>query len=285
MKNCKPADGCLPVCRGSAAARLLLFVLCTILPAADQDRVVGKALPFSSGETLVFSLDWRPPWYLFFLPPMDAGEAQVSISDNAEYDGHKALRIKFSARSSGTFTRLVGIKVEDDYEFLTDPETFCTFRAFKQEREGKRKRDIEVTYFAEEHRLHIRELDMAVTPPKVKRDEDRSEIPACIQDLFSALYSARRKEFFPGADYRSMVGDNDKVKEIEIRVGKSETVQTPAGSFKAWKVDTISLVGGLFRHGGQLRIWVTADEKKVPVQLEVKVNLGTVVGKLKSARF
>ncbi len=285
MQDSTRADGCLPVCRGVASALLLLFVLGSILPATAQDRVEGRALPFSIGETLVFTLDWRPPWYLFFLPPMDAGDVEVSISDNAEYNGRKALKIKFSARSSGTFTRLVGIKVEDNYEFLTDPDTFCTFRAFKQEREGKRKRDIEVTYFAEEHRLHIRELDMAVTPPKVKRDEDHKEIPACVQDLFSALYSARRKEFFPGADYKSMVGDNDKVKEIEIRVGKSETVQTPAGSFKAWKVDTISLVGGLFRHGGQLRIWVTADMKKVPVQLEVKVNLGTVVGKLKSARF
>jgi len=216
---------------------------------------------------------------------MNAGEAVVVLSDPVEYQGRKALKITFSARSSGTFARLVGIKIEDDYEFLTDPDTFCTFRAFKKEREGKRKRDIEVTYLPETRQLHIREVDMGTIPPKIRRDENRDEIPPCVKDLFSALYAARREDFRPGAKYRSIVGDNDKVKEIEIRVEKSENVQTPAGTFNAWKVDTVSIVGGLFKQGGQLRVWLTADDKKVPVQLEVRVNLGTVLGKLKSGRY
>ncbi len=216
---------------------------------------------------------------------MNAGEAQLSLSDGAEYNGRKALKILFTGQSSGTFANLVGIKVEDRFEFLTSPETFCTYRAFKQEREGKRKRDIEVIYLPETRQLHIRELDLAVVPPKVKRDETKNDIPECVKDLFSALYSARRNDFYPGASYRSIVGDNDKVKEVEIRVEKSEEVHTPAGSFKTWKVDTVALVGGLFRQGGQLKVWLTADEKKLPVQLEVKVNLGTVSGKLKSGRF
>ncbi len=216
---------------------------------------------------------------------MDAGEAELSLSDTVEYKGKKALKIEFTAISSGAFARLVGIKVEDKYEFFTDPDTFCTFKAFKQEREGKRRRDIEVVYLPETHQLHIRELDMAMTPPRVKRDEDRKNIPECVKDIFSALYSARHRDLFPGARYTTIVGDNDKVKEVEIRVEKSEDIQTPAGSFKAWKVDTISLVGGLFKQGGQLKVWLTADEKKVPVRLEVKVNLGTVSGKLKSGRY
>ena len=241
--------------------------------------------PFSAGETLVFDLNWNPPWYLFFLPPMNAGEAELSLQDGDEYHGKKTMKILFSARSSGIFARLVGIKVEDRFEFYTDPDTFCTRRAFKQEREGKRKRDIEVIYLPESRQLHIRELDMAVVPAKVKRDENRNDIPECVMDLFSALYSARRRDFFAGSSYRSVIGDNDKVKEVEIRVEKSEQVQTPAGNFKAWKLDTVALVGGLFKQGGQLKVWLTADEKKLPVQLEVKVNLGTVSGKLRSVRY
>ena len=40
-------------------------------------------------------------------------------------------------------------------------------------------------------------------------------------------------------------------------------------------------MGGLFKEGGQFKIWFSADEKKVPVQFEVKVKLGRVFGELK----
>jgi hypothetical protein len=99
------------------------------------------------------------------------------------------------------------------------------------------------------------------------------------------VYSIRRKEFFAGANYRSNVGDNDKVKEVEARIEKSEQVQTPAGNFKAWKVNTVSISGGLFKGGGQLKVWLSADEKKLPVQIYVKVELGTVSIKLKSSHY
>jgi len=42
-------------------------------------------------------------------------------------------------------------------------------------------------------------------------------------------------------------------------------------------------MGGLFKEGGQFRLWVSADQRKVPLQFEVKVSLGKVVGKLKTA--
>jgi hypothetical protein len=72
------------------------------------------------------------------------------------------------------------------------------------------------------------------------------------------------------------------VKEIETRIEKKEAVETPAGRFESWRINTVALIGGLFREGGTFRIWITADEKKMPVQFEAKVSLGTVFGKLKS---
>lgn len=277
------------VSRASAAIALMTALLfssaANSLFAQESSKGAQASIPPSTTERLVFDLDWKPPWYLFFLPPMNAGEAELSISDEIVYDGRKALKIRFTAHSSGAFASMAGINVDDRFEFLTDPESFCTYRAFKQEREGKRKRDIEVIYKPDSRLLHIRELDLAFVPPKVKRDEDRKDIPQCVQDLFSALYSVRRKEFFPGASYRATIGDNDKVKEVMVRVEKSEEIQTPAGKFNAWKVDTTAIIGGLFKQGGQLKFWLSADAKKIPVQLEVKVNLGTVHGKLKSGQY
>ena len=84
-----------------------------------------------------------------------------------------------------------------------------------------------------------------------------------------------------GDSHRSIVGDNDRIKEIETQVEKRETVETPKGKYDAWKLNTVSILGGLFKDGGQFKIWLSADERKIPVQFEAKVSLGKVSGKLK----
>ncbi len=177
------------------------------------------------------------------------------------------------------------MKIDDRFEFLTDPDTLCTMKVSKKILEGKRRRSIDVEYLPDTNQLHMVETDLAVAPPKVKRDMVKDDVPKCVRDLFSALFYVRRLEFYPGAAHKSLVGDDDKFKEVMSRVEKSETVVTPSGTYATWRVDTVALVGGLFKEGGQFRLWLTADEKKLPVQFEAKVNIGTVTGKLKSAEF
>jgi hypothetical protein len=281
--------GCIRQNRFSAPAAktILTAVLCCFFAFNGIAAAGPASADWARGlnEKLTFAIEWRPPWYLFFLPQMEAGEGNLSITGETEYEQNRAYKIVFSARSSGTLVKLAGIKIDDRFEFITDATTFCTYAASKKEREGKRKRDIDVVYLREEKRLHIRELDMAFDPPLVKKDLYKENIPECVRDLFSAFYFMRGHDFYPGARYRSVVGDNDRVKEVEIQVEKAETVQTPAGSFKAWKINTVALVGGLFKDGGQFRMWLTADEKRVPIQFEAKVNLGTVIGRLKSVTY
>ncbi len=233
-------------------------------------------------EKLVFGIQWNPPWYLFFLPDMQAGEAEVQVSQNFEYQGTRAFRILFSVHSSGTFVSLVGMKIDDTFEYIADAGSFCTIKATRRIREGKRKRDIEVVYLPETGRLHIRDVDLAVSPNKVKKDEYVNDIPKCVRDLFTALYWVRSGDRLQlGAVRSSIVGNDDKVKEIRSTVEKKEFVVTPAGRFEAWRLNTAAILGGLFKDGGQFRFWLTADSRMIPVQFEAKVNLGKVTGKLK----
>jgi hypothetical protein len=277
-----PAKGRRALFGGTLA--LLLVLRTPVVPHAEEIRPPESASAGSIpiGEKLVFLVEWNPPWYLFFLPPMEAGEAEIIVSEETEYKGNKAIKIIFNARSSGALVKLAGIKIDDHFEFLTNPETLCTYAVSKREREGKRKRDIDVVYLPETKQLHIHEVDRAVEPPVVKKDLYKDNIPECVKDLFSALYYARRHEFFIGAKYQSVVGDNDRIKDIQVRVEKNEQVTTPLGKFSAWRLNTVALVGGLFKEGGQFRMWLTSDERKVPVQFEAKVNLGTISGKIKS---
>jgi len=245
----------------------------------------GAPAPFAAGEKLVFRVEWNPPWYLFFLPSMEAGDAELQLSQELEYKGEKALKIIFKARSSGALVSLIGLKVDDNFEYITNAETFCTFTATRRVREGKHKRDIKVVYLPESDRLHIHDVDLAVVPNKVRKDTYKDNVPKCVRDLFSALYWIRYQDFQVGTLRRSVVGNDDKVKEVESVVEKKEVVVTPVGKFETWRVNTIAVLGGLFKDGGQFRFWLTADERKLPVQFEAKVQLGKVTGKLKMAEL
>jgi hypothetical protein len=121
-----------------------------------------------------------------------------------------------------------------------------------------------------------------VNPPAVKHDEYINDIPECPKDLFSALYALRLKGLELGSSQKTTIGDDNKIKEVESRVLKLETVDVPAGRFTTLKIDTYSLLGGLFKDGGEFRIWLSADDRKVPIKFEVKVKLGRVEGKLKT---
>jgi hypothetical protein len=237
---------------------------------------------FSAGEHLVYVVKWDPPWYFFFLPSMEAGEIDLEMVGESEYSGKKALKISFQARSSGTLMKMTGMNIDDEFVFFTEPKTYCTFSASKKIREGKRKRQIDIKYLRETKQLHIRELDEAVVPPKLKKDETKDNIPPCVQDPLSALYFYRLSPLRVGHLQTLVIGHDDRVKEISARVEKQEDIETPAGKFSAWRVSVLSLMGGLFKEGGQFLIWFSADEKKVPLQFEFRVRLGRVLGKLES---
>jgi hypothetical protein len=270
-----------------ASFQLFLLLACTLgvepLLFGRNPAPSGGDVPrFAVGERLVFRVEWNPPWYLFFLPAMEAGEVEVKLAEEFQYQGTKALKIVFNARSSGALASLAGIKIDDQFEYITDAETLCTMEAREKIREGKRKRDVEVVYLPESNRLHIREVDLSVVPNIVKKDEFKENVPKCVQDVFSALLTLRQREFTLGMTHRSALGNADKVKEVEATVEKKEAVTTPFGKFEAWRLNTVALLGSLFREGGQFRIWLSADKRRLPVQFEAKVHLGKVTGKLKS---
>jgi hypothetical protein len=271
---------------GSHKAIVITALLLAALAGFAAGQESASATPDPAilplGERLVYKIEWDPPWYLFFFPIVEAGEAELQLNGEAEYNGRKALRVVFKGRSSGTFAKMAGIKVEDEFIFLTEPGTLCTFSSLSKIREGKRRKQVNVEYMAESRELRIRETDESVNPSKIKKDETKSNIPECVHDPFSALYLFRQANLKEGFSQTFMLANDDKIREIKTLVDRREMIQGPSGKIDAWRVSTVAMMGKLFREGGQFKIWFSADEKKIPVSFEVKTRLGRVFGRLKS---
>ena len=247
--------------------------------SAPQTRI--DVSPFI-GERLIYSIKWDPPWYMFFLPSMEAGELDLEFAGIEEFRGRPAHRINLYARSSGSLAKLANMKVEDEFIFYAEPETLCAEGGTTRIREGKRKRFLELEYFQSERKLRFRATDESTTPPQLQKDVTKTDLPPCVQDPFSAFYSYRTLPLGKDHIKTLTIGNDDKVMEVQARIDKQETIDTPVGKFNAWKISTNALKGGLFQEGGQFHLWVSADEWKAVVFFEAKVRFGRVIGTLKS---
>ncbi|MBI1746531.1 MAG: DUF3108 domain-containing protein [Acidobacteria bacterium] len=248
------------------------------LQAADP-----TGAPFYAGETLVYEIKWDPPRWLIFLPATyTAGLLTLRMEEMSKERGATAYRLSADVLSSGILPKIAMISVRDHFEAWVDAQSHCLLRSAKQIREGKRKRDYEAVIMGAERKAHVRETDVATRTPQEKKNKDLLNIPACVQDLLSALFVIRANRFAESDIYTMDILDEDRIKTIQVRVLKKEKILLKSRWVPAVKVQTVSLFGGLFKTGGSLLVWVSDDDHKIPLKFDAQVKYGHVFGFLKT---
>ncbi len=268
-----------------AVRRGFLFILvpfvflAVVLVAAPQKaalELLGTkqhySVPFQEGEKLRYEVNWKP---LFLTPAFKAGELTFSIYQS-EYKKRPTYTISASAFSEGLLSSIAGLKVRDTFESNIDRETLRSYRLFRQVRQNRRKRDLEVVFDYDGDAILVHQTNLALEPP-VEVHKKIDGIPGPIADVLSVFYVARLHQLEPGQEYQVHLSERGKAKQIRLQVQTREKVKTEIGEFNAVRVST---VGGLFRDGGDFRIWYSTGPLRFPVQFEADVKIGTVYGKL-----
>ncbi|MBI4444372.1 MAG: DUF3108 domain-containing protein [Acidobacteria bacterium] len=236
----------------------------TLLDSPDQ-------VPFQSGERLSYIVNWKP---LFFIPALKAGELSLELREST-YAQKETYTINAWAVSSGALPRIAGIEVQNFFESIIDRQNFRSYRILKKIREGERRREVEVRFDYGLNQTHLREADWSQDPPRELRNETISGIPGPLSDVLSVFYVARLKELQEGRQYLVYLSDNGKHQEVRASVERQEKIGTPIGNFPTARVST---VGGLFRGGGDFRIWYSQDNLRLPVKFEADAKFGKVYG-------
>ena len=107
--------------------------------------------------------------------------------------------------------------------------------------------------------------------------------PQYVNDIVSAFYYART------FDYSKMkVNDRvhlknfykDKVYDLDVKYHGKETIEVTAGKFNCIIVEPLVQEGGLFKSEGNILIWLTNDNLKIPVKVKTKVVVGSIDAEL-----
>jgi hypothetical protein len=128
-----------------------------------------------------------------------------------------------------------------------------------------------------EANIHI---DFDIDSGKVRLSKNQQklpdlEAPAGIQDELSMLYLFRMKELKVGEIYTFPALIGTKIVEIQVKVVKREKFDTILGN-----LETIVLRSS---HG--YMVWITDDERRIPVRIEADTKIGKLVGDLKKIDY
>ena len=96
-------------------------------------------------------------------------------------------------------------------------------------------------------------------------------------DFISALLQARAWDLRVGTSQPVFIAGDGKVYLAEIHVVERKTISTAFGKKKAFKlVPRMDFrPSGILAKGGSVAVWITDDELRLPILLEVKVPIGT----------
>jgi len=250
--------------RRSAAALALMLALAlasagalpdaTAPPAAhDRQAPPDASHPPFAGETLRYAMT---------ILGVAGGELTLK-AQTAELNGRPAWKFELSAVSNDFLSKL--FLVRDYLVSWVDPKTFRSLRFEKHTVEGKRVRD-ELTEFDYERGVAMHEGKSV-------------RLAEATLDSLSSVYYLRTLSLDPEKPPEMQVF-SDEPHSLKVEIQGHERVATPAGTFSTIRVEPKSTGAGLIGKGKNLVLWLTDDERRIPVQIKSKLKVGTLIGRL-----
>jgi hypothetical protein len=224
----------------------------SLAPPPPPRPELPELLPFGPGERLTFSVDYGV---------INAGWAVMEIPRTRRYVGVECLDVRSEASSNAFFSKIH--KVRDRAQSLLDPETLLPLRYEKHQREGDYSADVVVKFDRREHFARYENGDELMMHPWA-------------QDELSAFYYLRTLPLAEGRDVFIDNHTNRKNYPLRVIVHGRETVEVAAGTFDCWVVEPVVREGGIFQAKGTLTIWLTADERRIPVKMRTKIVVGAI---------
>lgn len=213
---------------------------------------------FGPGEKLSFAVKWK-----FIL----VGYADMGIADIENISGRQAYHIVTNARSAPFFDAFY--KVRDINESWIDIESLCSLKFASHISENKVEKNETLILDQEKQQF------LLVESGKI------GQIPLWVQDVLSALYYLRTKDLAVGNNYSIDAHSGDKSWPLKVNVLRRAKIRVPAGEFDCFVVEpAIRESAGIFQSKGKLEVWLTADEKKVPVYMRSKIAVGSIAAEL-----
>lgn len=240
---------------------LLALALTAALPALAAAQ--NQTLPFSPGERLEYRLRWER---------VPAGQATLEVLEPEEVEGVDCQHFRMTAATNSFVDLFYMVRDQVDAYAALDMAHSVLF--VQNQLEGSLNRQVRVEF--DWDKLQSR---------RIVRGEHRDTVaifPATFDEL-SIGYAFRVQDLVIDVPVTAYVTDgNNCVLGRAVSVAR-EWVSVPAGDFYAHVVHPeLTHMGGVFAQSedAELTVWITADERRMPVKLRSEVVVGHFTAEL-----
>lgn len=238
--------------------RSLLLVGLAALPAQAVETVAPVLQP---GESLTYQVGWA----LFG----HAGQIKIAASTGTLAD-MPVTRVVTTTSTTG-LARLL-YRFDGEADMLIDAHDGRLLSALAKTRSRGERTQASVSFdYVNKEASYVDHLRPDRTTLLHLPEESRP------LDLITSLVQTRTWSLAIGESRDMLVLFDDEFYELRITAEHEEILATTDGPRKALLL-VPRMIGppkGMFRRGGEVRVWVSADEDRLPLRFEVKLKVGT----------
>ncbi|MCP4718286.1 MAG: DUF3108 domain-containing protein [Desulfobacteraceae bacterium] len=221
-------------------------------------------LPFSPGEEIFYNISWQQ---------IKAGTCSIKVLPSTRVNNSPVFHFQLAVNSNELVDKIY--KIRDVMEGFVY-EDFSGSLLYKQTSTGKRKKEILVEFFREKNE---------VVYSNFGGKRDPVEIPDHTFDPVGSFFRMRTLDFEVGNTLTFPVSDGKKIFLQKGEVVKKEKISIPSGTIDTFVlVPSVTHFSGVFEKSKDptVRVWISADEKKIPVRIQIKVVVGSIIFDLAS---
>lgn len=261
-------------------AVVLLAIAASAIQAVPQHAVIGH---LERGEELVYeaefsravlrNIDVADFRFSSIRVPVTNGGTSASASPK-QPDPAYSLQFVGEIKSKGFFSRLFNLNFLERVISIVEPGSFSLQSTKRFDQQGKRVRTSETVYDRETRKIVWTERDPK--DPSREPRVARADLVEQVQDVLSAIYFLRTQPLAVGKTIQISISDSGNVYQVPVKVMERRRLKTVVGRVDSFMVD-VQMFGAekLITKQGQFSIWLTADERRIPVKAKLKTEYGT----------
>jgi hypothetical protein len=234
----------------------IALLLLAALPLAAQPK-----LPLSDGETFIYKVAWA------VLP--GAGEIKITAQTDTTAAAPR-LRVVTTTVTRGLAKILLPFEARAESLFDFKSAKLLSLSEYNQQRSKRSEHTVTFDYTGAQALYGV--------PGSTDKPRALPLPPGEPLDLITCLIQTRAWNIKPGEARDVLVLFDDDFYELTIRAVRIEEVRTPLGTFQALVLEPRmekTPLKGMFKKGSTVRVWISQDERHLPIRFEVEFKIGT----------
>ena len=267
-------------CLALLACMALALAIGAVTPVLGQRSLGSDARAFEMGEELVYEAEFTRS----VLRKLDIADFRFTAIRVASKDTlgepSSSLHLTGDVATKGFFSKLFNLRIHQHIESSVDPIAFSVVRTNKLDEQGKRVRVSEAIFDRTVGRITWTERDP--NHPQQQPRVATAAFAGAVQDIVSAIYFVRLQPLEVGKGFELQVSDSGRIYRLPISVVERRRMKTVLGNIGVIRLDPeIFGENRLVRGNGKFSVWLSDDERRIPVRARLSNSTGTFEIKLK----